>query len=434
MAVISDNTFDPLRGYTGVRLQQGVPIADADWNELEDARKFELRSFLRWFVGDGLPAANDGFRIAATQPPGDDDFRILSGIGAATPDGLTTAGRCLAGGLEAIITADLDFKAQTLHQDQPGADEVAAGLGVSVIARLSAPTADEEVIAYLDVWERLVTPTDDPTLVLSALGTETCARMKRGWVVRVRHAGTDPPALPGHGYLDLGRIRRHSGIAVVAPGDITDVRPAGMTVAVLLDRLRAIEELLVLPAFAPSPDQFTPTVGIRAQEVVLRGRNFDLGNVEVQFGLTPAEVLSTSRTQITTRVPDFVPDGVTRITVRTDGGEATSDDEFTVLAGGPPAFDPPPNEFAPQAGRPGVVVTLHGRNFDAGGLRVTFHLPIGDRPGQVVLQEPTRIGVRAPGIPLNEQFEAQIEVETEFGATTTIEAFTIIGRIIGPNL
>jgi hypothetical protein len=430
MALISDDTFDPLRGYTGVRLQQGVPIADADWNELEDARKFELRSFLRWFVGDGLPFANDGFRIAASQPPGDDDFRILSGVGTATPDGLTMAGRCLAGGLEAIIAADVDFKGQALHEGQPGAAELAAELGVPVIARLSAPTADEDMIAYLDVWERLVTPTDDPELVLRALGTETCARIKRDWVVRVRQAGIDPPVLPGHGYLDLARIRRHSGVATVAPGDITDARLTGMTVAVLLDRLRAIEELLVLPSFVPSPNQFSPKFGIRSQEVVLRGRNFHLGNVEVRFGTTPAEVVETSQTQITTKVPDGASDGVVRISVRTDGGGATSDDDFTVLPGGPPFFDPPPNEFAPRGGRPGNVVTLRGRNFDASGLRVTFRLPVGDRTVQVVLQEPTRIGVRVPAIPINEEWDAVIVVETEFGIATTIESFTITPRII----
>ncbi|TEB07864.1 hypothetical protein Psch_01419 [Pelotomaculum schinkii] len=59
----SRNTFDKLKHYVGVRLQQGVPIVDADWNELEDIRKFELETFLKWFVGDGVPLGNDGFKI-----------------------------------------------------------------------------------------------------------------------------------------------------------------------------------------------------------------------------------------------------------------------------------------------------------------------------------------------------------------------------------
>ena len=44
MAVISSNSFDPLSRYVSVRMQQGVPLVDRDWNEREDARRFEARS------------------------------------------------------------------------------------------------------------------------------------------------------------------------------------------------------------------------------------------------------------------------------------------------------------------------------------------------------------------------------------------------------
>ena len=61
MASITTSTFDPLRRFVNVRLQQGVPIMDSDSNELDDVRKVEL--------GDPqvvrrrrVPAGNDGFR------------------------------------------------------------------------------------------------------------------------------------------------------------------------------------------------------------------------------------------------------------------------------------------------------------------------------------------------------------------------------------
>jgi hypothetical protein len=63
MGNFTRDTFDRLKHYVGVRLQQGVPIIDADWNEQEDIRKYELRSFLKWFVGSGVPKGGDGFRI-----------------------------------------------------------------------------------------------------------------------------------------------------------------------------------------------------------------------------------------------------------------------------------------------------------------------------------------------------------------------------------
>ena len=55
MAVITPDRFDPMLRYVNVRVQQGVPIVDADENERDDIRKFELRAFLKWFVGDGVP-------------------------------------------------------------------------------------------------------------------------------------------------------------------------------------------------------------------------------------------------------------------------------------------------------------------------------------------------------------------------------------------
>lgn len=49
--------------YVGVRLQQGVPIVDADWNVLEDLRRLEFEDLGKWMIGNGVPAGNDGFRI-----------------------------------------------------------------------------------------------------------------------------------------------------------------------------------------------------------------------------------------------------------------------------------------------------------------------------------------------------------------------------------
>lgn len=63
MANISRDTFNKMKHYVSVRLQQGVPLVDADWNEMEDIRRFELQAFLKWFIGDGVPVGNDGFRI-----------------------------------------------------------------------------------------------------------------------------------------------------------------------------------------------------------------------------------------------------------------------------------------------------------------------------------------------------------------------------------
>ena len=209
MAVITTSTFDPLKARVNVRLQQGVPIVDADWNELDDIRKFELRAYLKWYVGDGIPDGSDAFRIDAITPAVTDNFIIRTGI-AVPPAGTTNydqglrfAGRAIVDGLDVIITADINYKAQPLF--------TAAAFGVPQIAPL--PTAAGLTAVYLDVWERLITSQEDPSLVLSGIGTESCARMKREWCVRTRSTNvvprpTDSDFIAGHSYYLLAVINR----------------------------------------------------------------------------------------------------------------------------------------------------------------------------------------------------------------------------------
>jgi len=68
--------------YVGVRMQQGKPILDCDWNELEDLRKHELNDLFRQFVGSGVPTGNNGFGIEALYNGGE-GIIVLT----AEPDG-----------------------------------------------------------------------------------------------------------------------------------------------------------------------------------------------------------------------------------------------------------------------------------------------------------------------------------------------------------
>ncbi len=236
MATMTTSTFNPLLRYVNVRLQQGVPIVDADWNELDDIRKFELRAFLKWYVGDGIPAGNDGFRIAGGL---DNDFTVTAGAPPAGP-GVTPAdavlriaGRLIVDGLDVIILEDLNYTAQPLHAAQPGAAALAAKLGVPVVAALTTPGPPQTLVAYLDIWERLVTGDEAPALVHPGLGVESCARMRREWVVRVR-AGTlvpvpgDTDYLAGHLYYPLATVNRRAGVATIADTDLVDRRGRGL--------------------------------------------------------------------------------------------------------------------------------------------------------------------------------------------------------------
>ncbi|MFC0597826.1 DUF6519 domain-containing protein [Streptomyces palmae] len=272
MAVISQSTFDPLRRFVRVRLQQGVPIVDADVNEREDIQKFELRAFLKWFVGDGVPEGNDGFRIVGTGLA--NDFEIRSGV-TGSVDPLAMIGRYLVDGLDVMIEKTVTYTQQELHESHgASAADKAAAWNVPLIRKMeSIPASEHTILVHLDVWERLVTPSEDPDLIFAGLGTESCARWKREWVVRTR-AGTELPKTgdedfrPQHAYTPLALIARRDGDARVLPGDVTDLRQQRL----LVPPANLIEDVLGTEPADYRRGQGRPPISLRAAiNALLRG-------------------------------------------------------------------------------------------------------------------------------------------------------------------
>jgi hypothetical protein len=228
MGNFSRDTFNRLRHYVGVRLQQGVPIVDADWNEAEDIRRYELRAFLKWFAGNGVPMGNNGFRIVSAAA--DDDFIITGGDGTA--DG---AGRCLVDGWDVINEADLNYTSQELYENLALAED----WGVDPLSGLTSSGADRTDTVYLDVWEREVDAEGDPDhLVNPVIGLETCVRLKREWVVRVAEGLDNAEMLPnyletnallreGHAYYPLAHLVWDASSE--PPMSITDLRRIGLS-------------------------------------------------------------------------------------------------------------------------------------------------------------------------------------------------------------
>ncbi len=219
MGNFSRDTLDRLKHYVGVRLQQGVPIVDADWNEQEDIRKYELQTFLKWFVGNGVPAGNNGFNITSLADP--NDFEITGGDGTA--DG---AGRILVDGWDAIIESILRYSEQTLYNDAT----LAAEWGVDPLEPLTTPSANRTDTAYLDIWEREVEATEDINLINPGIGVETCVRNKREWAVRVAENATIPPVIipEGHVFYPLATLSRVGGSPQITPGGIIDLRQTNL--------------------------------------------------------------------------------------------------------------------------------------------------------------------------------------------------------------
>lgn len=216
MADISRDTFNKSRHYSGVRMQQGRVLLDSDWNEQEDIRKWEVQSFLRWFIGEGVPEKNNGFRIFTHKAGWKNDFIIEGGDGSTEG-----AGRCLVQGWEVLNESDLKYTKQKLFKN----NELGGKWGLDPLPELTVPKAERSDLVYLDVWEREVNGLEDPDIQNPVLGVDTCVRIKREWAVRVyENSGTLPPPIKNHAYYPLARLNRKRNEALIRQENITDLR------------------------------------------------------------------------------------------------------------------------------------------------------------------------------------------------------------------
>jgi hypothetical protein len=210
MGNFSRNTFDPLKDYVAVRLQQGVPVLDADWNELNDVTRQELYDTFSLTFTDGVQPHGFDLQVGFRQGP--NDFNIL-------------AGGALIQGRPVRVRKNLRYSTQLWTDPRRAARD-----GVAVIPPLTTPPGPPEGappridIVYLDVWDREVGSDEDAQLINPAIGVETCVRLKREAAVRVAEGTTTLPSAPaGHVFLPLALLRRPRNQEQIST--IEDIRP-----------------------------------------------------------------------------------------------------------------------------------------------------------------------------------------------------------------
>jgi hypothetical protein len=224
MGNFSRNTFNPAKNYVGVRLQQGVPLVDADWNELNDVIRHELYTGLKLALPNGVISRTD-LRISPVPPDFENNIRTFGGTAIVE-------GRPIDVGI-------------IIYSTQPWTNPTrAAQDGVAVILPLTSPTAPRTDIVYLDVWDREVGSVEDSAIVNPVIGIETCVRLRREVALRVAEdSATLPQAPAGHVFLPLALLRRPSGPALVS-SHIQDIRT-------FVYGLRGTREVSFLPTFLP---------------------------------------------------------------------------------------------------------------------------------------------------------------------------------------
>src|SRR5262245_14362004 len=159
MGNFSRNTFEPQKNYVGVRLQQGVPLVDADWNELNDVVRQDLYNGLSAVCPDGVT------RLSSTNTA----YAFSVGFSGTANDFFIVPGTAIIGGRPAQLPPGV-----FTYAGQPWTDATrAARDGVPVIQPLTTPTATRSDLVYLDVWEREVGQAEDTDLVNPSIGVET---------------------------------------------------------------------------------------------------------------------------------------------------------------------------------------------------------------------------------------------------------------------
>jgi hypothetical protein len=182
-------SFDALRDFMGVLIQQGHPILDSDWNELVAILERRLRAETVDTIGravvpretpdgyeiqlaagpvltigrgrmyvDGLLAENHG-RIGPDAAPVFDRARLADGLPVGVLDEM----------ISQEASDSIDYLAQPYLPNPPA---LPAGAGPHIV--------------YVDVWRREVTPLKDLRLLEPALGgIDTATRWQTVWQVRL---------------------------------------------------------------------------------------------------------------------------------------------------------------------------------------------------------------------------------------------------------
>ena len=169
-------TFDPRDHYSGVLMQQGRVLLDADWNEHGDIVMHYLRTLAADLIGPhGGPGA--GFEITAAGTPAEPvKFDFAIGVGRYYVDGVLceNEGRWEAGATE---PAPPLYTGQPDYHPVPDDEKLAA---------------NRKYLVYLDVWHREVTYLEDDGIREPALrGPDTAARSKVVWQVKARDVTKD---------------------------------------------------------------------------------------------------------------------------------------------------------------------------------------------------------------------------------------------------
>jgi len=172
-------TFDPMKHFKGVRMQQGRVQLDADWNENLDILLHRIETETMDVIGlCGFPVHAAGFGVVAdpTLLPAEEQQALKDAgiIPLDAGDFLLTWGRGYVDGILCEIENTIPCTQQPFVLPAPE----------------EGPVDDGIYLVYLDVWERLITALEDPSIREVALGgPDTATRSQVVWQAKFAQVG-----------------------------------------------------------------------------------------------------------------------------------------------------------------------------------------------------------------------------------------------------
>jgi hypothetical protein len=320
MGNFSRTTFDPAKNYVAVRLEQGVPLVDADWNELQDTTRTEVYEAFRTALPNA--AARDG-GLAVTVAGANDLF--------------VSPGRGVADGHPFRLWAQLQYSTQRYANAA-----TAAADGVAQAAPLTPPFLFVRTdCVYIDTFEREVGSGEDPNLINGAIGLETATRLKREVVLRVAQGSTVPPAPPpGHGYVAIALLNRTPGPLVAS--QIQDARTYPLPVGVREQSFAPLLFTATLAGTTYGGFQFEtgfPPYRVLARKPAVQSDAFGAMQLPVpdQARLVQVRLRGTSSALVSWRVDRGHHDGTPSVQVVNDSAfTGVPFDRLVPIAGEPP--------------------------------------------------------------------------------------------------
>jgi hypothetical protein len=286
----SRSTFDLRKHYSQVLMQQGRVQIDADWNEYADIVAYQYATQIADIIGvNGTPGKQGGFQISSVTSGNAIDLAIASGrvYVNGTPSELDVPTRvgCTVSNADNRISVVVDSllvdeqlfatgqwvqllsgtqapAAYPIESVEPSTRTLTLGgttadMTATQLCRVTTyrtqpnyigpplPEAkDQTYMAYLDVWERTITPLEDPDIADVALGgADTAVRSQTVWQVKLAPLSgvTVSTSAPLAGIANATSIWRQYIQAMTTPRGQMAARHMASSAAIVQNQLYRVE-------------------------------------------------------------------------------------------------------------------------------------------------------------------------------------------------